>query len=74
MVSEFLVEEVDLVVQHLYAYQHGSLLLSAAAEGLHFARFRVFLVDMFVIVIGLVVVNLIEEEREQHQVVVEVLK
>ena len=38
VLSEFLIEEVDLVVQHFHADEDGPLLVRAAAGRLHLSR------------------------------------
>lgn len=78
MVPELFVEEVYLVVEHLHADQDGALLVRAPAEGLHLSSLGVLLKHVLVVVVqggGLVAdrVDLVEEEGQQHEVVVEIL-
>jgi hypothetical protein len=75
MVSILFVEEVDLVVKYLNADKDCPLVLSASAESLHLASLCILLVDVLVVVLLTVLcVNLVEEERKQYQVVIEVLE
>ena len=73
MVSILLIEQVHLVVKNLDTHQHRPLVLGTPAEGLHLARLRILLVDVFV-VITLSFVDLVKEKGQQDQVVVEILQ
>jgi len=74
VVTVFFVEEIDLVVEDFDADQDRSLIFTAPTKGLHLASLWVLLIYVLVVVVDLVTrVNLVEEERQEDEVMVEVL-
>lgn len=73
MVPIFFIEKVDLVVEHLDAHEHRSLVLGAPAKCLHFAGLCIFLIDMLMI-IAIPGIDLIKKERQKNQIMVEILQ
>lgn len=76
MFTVFFVEEINLVVKDFYADQDCSPLIATATQSLHLAGLWVLLVYMLVIVVDVILpcINIVEEERQEDEVVVEVLQ
>ena len=76
MLAVFFVKEINLVVKDFDADQDRSLLVAAAAEGLHLASLWILQIYVLVIVVQVIIlrVNLVEEEWQEDEVVVEVLE
>lgn len=73
MVSKLKVKQVDLIVEYLETHEHSSLLLAAPAVNFNLPRVRRLHVEMFMVVVDCFLVQLVKKERQQYQVVAEVL-
>ena len=77
MVSVLFIEQINLVVKHLDTYQYGSLIVSASTYSFIKACLRILSILVLVSRVFFhgfgVVVSFVEEERQQDQIMVEIL-